>query len=171
MCERSRAAIVQRGLLFDEHHFLVIAAVVVHDGQQRDAMMRGGPQHAGRVVQIAVGLDVDGQAAMLAIRQRRAHRGRCAVAHAARALPADVLIMLVELPQAVRPIADEALPGNQRPVFVLDQRPQLGGQARQADGAGIPAVLRLLDLLVPGLLVRLGQLRAALLEARVCDRG
>ena len=56
--------------------------------------MRGGPQHAGRVVEIAVGLDVDGQAAVLAVRQRRAHRGRRAIADAGGALRADVLVML-----------------------------------------------------------------------------
>jgi len=52
-----RAAIVQGGLLLDEHHFLMVAAVVVHDGEQRDAVMRGGPQDSWRVVQVAIGLD------------------------------------------------------------------------------------------------------------------
>ena len=56
--------------------------------------MRGGPQHAGRVVQIAVALDVDGQPAVLAIGERRAHGGRRAVADAVGAVPADVLIVL-----------------------------------------------------------------------------
>ena len=57
---------------------------------------------------------------MLTVCQSGAHSSRCAVAHATRTLPTDVLIMLVEFPQPVRPITDEALRGNQRPVFGLD---------------------------------------------------
>src|SRR5580704_5648165 len=98
----------------------MIAAVVVHDGQQRNAMMRRGPQHAGSVVQIAIGLDAHRKTAMLAIGERGAHGSRCTIAHSTRALATDVLIMLVEIPQAARPTADETLPGNQRPIFVLD---------------------------------------------------
>ena len=70
----------------DEHDLLMIAAVVVHDGEQRDLVMRRGPQHAGSVVQIAVVLDVDGQAAVFLVGQRRAHRRRSAVADAVAAL-------------------------------------------------------------------------------------
>src|SRR5579863_3834806 len=109
------SAIVQGGLLFDEHHFLVIAAVVVHDGEQRDAMVRGSPKNSRRIIEIAIGLDAHRQSAMFAIRQSSAHGSRRAVAHTARALAADVLIMLVELPQPVRPVADETLPRNERP--------------------------------------------------------
>ena len=81
------------------HHFLMIGAVVVHDAQQRNAVMRGGPQDSRRIHQVAVALDVDREPAMLAIGQRRAHRGRRAVADAVPALPADVVIVLVEIPQ------------------------------------------------------------------------
>ena len=48
------------------HDLLVIGAVVVHDAQQRNLVMRRGPQHAGRVHQVAVGLDADREAAVLA---------------------------------------------------------------------------------------------------------
>ena len=67
--------------------------------EQRDLVMRRGPEHSGRVVQIAVALDVDGQAAMFAIGERRAHGGRCSVADARAALRADELIMFREIPQ------------------------------------------------------------------------
>ena len=63
-------------------------------------VVRGGPQHAGRVVQIAVALNVDGQPAVLAVGERGADRGGRAVADAVRAMPADVLIVLGRNPTA-----------------------------------------------------------------------
>src|SRR5579871_3743237 len=54
------------------HHFLVVGAIVVHDVQHGNLVMRGGPQNSGREHQIAVALDVDGQAAIFAVGQRRA---------------------------------------------------------------------------------------------------
>ena len=41
----------------EPHHFLVIGAIVLHDDQQRNLVMRRGPQRAGRHHQVAVGLD------------------------------------------------------------------------------------------------------------------
>ena len=61
--------------------------------------MRGGPQDTGCIVQIAVALNVDAQAAVLPVGERRADRGRSAVADAVRSLPADVLVVLIEIPQ------------------------------------------------------------------------
>ena len=61
------AAVVAVAHALHVHHFLVIGAVVVHHAQQRNAVMRGGPQHAGRVHQVAVGLDRDREAAVLAL--------------------------------------------------------------------------------------------------------
>ena len=64
-------AIVFRCEHLHVHALLMIGAVVVHDVQHRDLVMRGGPQDSGRVVQIAVALNVDGQAAVFLVRQRR----------------------------------------------------------------------------------------------------
>src|SRR6266436_6046804 len=66
-----------------------------------------------RLLCIAVGLNVDRQAAVFAVGERGAHRGRRAVAHGSRSLPADVLMMFVEVPQPAGPAADESLPGNE----------------------------------------------------------
>src|SRR5439155_14745309 len=88
----------------------------------------------------AVALDVDRQPAVPLVRERGPHRRARAVAHPARALSADVLVVLVEVPEAVGPLADEPLPRHERPVLALDLRPQLGGQARDANGTGVPAV-------------------------------
>ncbi len=82
MSARSMPRLVRGGHVLDVHALLMIGAIVVHDAEQRDLVMRGGPQDAGRVVQIAVALDVDGQAAVFAVGQRRADRGRSAVADA-----------------------------------------------------------------------------------------
>ena len=76
---------------------------------KRDAVMRRRPQHAGRVVEVAIALNVHRQAAMLAIRQRRAHRRRCSVADAISAVFTQVLIMLLEVPQPQRPTAEERI--------------------------------------------------------------
>ena len=77
------AALVAVGHALDVHHFLVIRAVVVHHRQQRDLVMRRRPQHAGRVEQVAVALDVHRQPAVLLVGQRAAHGRRRAVADAA----------------------------------------------------------------------------------------
>ena len=69
--------------------------------------MRRGPQNSRRVHQVAVALNVDGQAAVLAVGQRRAHGRWRAVADAVAARAADVLVVLVEIPQPLRPVADE----------------------------------------------------------------
>jgi hypothetical protein len=53
------AAVVARGHALHMHHFLMIGAIVVHHAQQGNAMMGGGPEHAGRVHEIAVILDGD----------------------------------------------------------------------------------------------------------------
>ena len=58
--------------------------------------MRGGPEDARRIIEVAVRLDVDGQAPVLAIGERGTHGSRRAVAHAARALPADGVLVTLE---------------------------------------------------------------------------
>src|SRR3546814_6147183 len=61
------------GHALDVHHLLVIGAVVVHHVQDRDAVMRRRPQRAGRIEKVAVGLDVDDDALLVAMPQRQAH--------------------------------------------------------------------------------------------------
>src|SRR5215467_10424403 len=100
--------------------------------------MRGGPQDAGSIIEIAVALDIDGQAAVLLVGQSGADsRGR-AISDAISAATADELVMFVEVPQPGGPVTDEIQGGHERPVFVLDLVPQLGRQARSAHRARIP---------------------------------
>src|SRR3954471_1806400 len=51
------AAAVGRAL--DSHHLLVVRAIVMHERQNRDAVMGGGPQDAGRVHHVPIRLDID----------------------------------------------------------------------------------------------------------------
>ena len=133
------AAFGARGHVLHVHQLLMIGAVVVHDGQQRNLVMRGGPKDAGSVVEIAVALDVDADAPVFAIGQRRANRGGRLIADAIGSVAADVLVVLGEIPQAQGPIAEESHVGDQRPVFAFEGVPQLGGDAGGADGAGVEA--------------------------------
>ena len=94
------AAIVPVGHDLHLHHFLMIGAVVVHHGEQRNVVMRRGPQNSGGIHQIAVILDIHREAAVFPVGERRAHRGGRAVTDAVAAGAADVLIVLVEIPQA-----------------------------------------------------------------------
>ena len=65
------------------HELLMVAAVVVHHAQQRNPVMRGGPQDTGRVHQVAVILDGDAQTAVFPVRQRGSGRRGRTVADAA----------------------------------------------------------------------------------------
>ncbi len=121
------------------HHFLVVAAVVVHHGELRDLVLCRRPQHARRIHQVAVGLDVDRDAAEVAVGERGAHRGRRAVADAEAAGAADPVMVLGERPQAVLPVAHVARLGNDRPVEALDRVVGFHHQARGADRARVPA--------------------------------
>ena len=63
----------------DVHDFLVIAPVVVHHAEKRDAVMRSRPQRSRRIHEIAILLDADREPAMLAVSERCAHgRGQIA---------------------------------------------------------------------------------------------
>src|SRR5439155_3691496 len=108
-------------------------------------MMGGRPQDTRSVVQITVGLDIEGQTAVLPVSQRRAHRGRRAVTNAICAVASNKLIMFGEVPQPGRPPALEHNIRHERPVFILDLVPQLGGQAGRGDRAGVPTPSRFLQ--------------------------
>src|SRR5215472_5896262 len=75
-------AIAEVGQALEVHDLLVIAAVVEHYGQLRNVVPCGGPQHTRRVHEIAVGLDVDREAAEIAVGERGTDRGGGAVPYA-----------------------------------------------------------------------------------------
>ncbi len=95
--------------------------------------MHRGPENAGGVVHVAIGLDIDDDAIARFRRQARAHGCGRAVTHAAGALPAQVAIRLVVLPKLYVVAAGETAGGGEAPVFVHDQRPELGVNAGRAD--------------------------------------
>ena len=53
---------------------VVIGAVVVHHHQHRDLVLGGDPERAGVEHQVAVGIDVDHDAALVLVRERDAER-------------------------------------------------------------------------------------------------
>src|SRR5262249_6235978 len=113
-------------------------AVVEHHGQLRNVVPCGGPQHAWCVHEIAVGLDVDREAAEIAVGERRADRGRGAVPHAISSRCPQPLIMLLHRPQPVRPV--ETNSSDQSRSFMcaqisIDMRAVLIGLASQASAA------------------------------------
>src|SRR6516225_7028736 len=69
---------------------------------------------------------------------RSAGRGRSAVAHTRTAGAAEPLVVLVEFPEPVRPVADIAAGGDERPVEVLDGAPDFGGKPRRRDRGRVP---------------------------------
>jgi hypothetical protein len=101
-------AIAEVGQALHVHDFLVIAAVVEHHGQLRNVVPRSGPQHARCVHEIAVGLDVDREAAEIAVRERGTDRGGSAVPHAISSRCPQPAIMLLHRPQPVRPVEADA---------------------------------------------------------------
>ena len=128
------AAIVLVGHALQLHDLLMIRAVVVHHGEQRDAMMRGGPQDSVSHHQIAVGLNGNAEPAMFLVGDGGSQRGRRKITDAFAARAADELIMLGEIPKAQRPVAHPERIRHERPIFVLDLTPQFGGEARGATG-------------------------------------
>src|SRR6267142_4371618 len=145
-------------------HFRVVGSVVMHDDEHRNLVMRGSPQHTRREVEIAISLDIDGEPAVLLVGQGSANGCWRVVADTARALAADVLVVLIEVPELVGPTTNEALPADERPVFILDQRPQLSCETGKTDGAGIPTEACVFFRLIPGALIRLCNFGGAILE-------
>src|SRR2546422_813173 len=105
------------------HALIMETLVVVHDRQQGNVMIGGSPETTGTHHKLAVLLIVDRDPAVLLICNGRADcRGR-ALADPVSAGTANELVMSVEVPQLQRPILEEGEIGNQRPIFVPDQRP------------------------------------------------
>jgi hypothetical protein len=148
----------------------MIAAIVVHDAEQRNPVVRGGPQDGRRIVEVAIGLDVNREAAMLSVGKSGTYGRRRAIPHATPALPADVVVDLIHLPQSVGPVADKALGRDQRPVFVLYESPQLHRDTGKADGAGIPTEAGQFDGLFANQVVGFNMFGAACLESAFAVR-
>src|SRR5215208_2766229 len=106
------------------HHLLVVTAVVVHDRQHRNLMMRCGPQRTRRIHHVAVTLERDREAAECLSAMRGADGRGQAIAEAGTAGAAQEAVMLVEIEDARRPLADIAAL-HEGPVLVLDRRPGL----------------------------------------------
>src|SRR5437867_830111 len=155
-----RATAAYAGHVLDEHELLMPRAVVVHHGQHGQLVMYGRPQHARRVVEIAIGLHVDDDAPAASGGESRANRGGSTIAHAARALAAEVAVGLVVVPQLRVVAAGKTARRRQTPVFVHDERPQLRVNPSGADRTAVPPASLALDRLRNGLdarmLVRLG---------------
>src|SRR5262249_29954557 len=86
------------------------------------------------------------------------------VAYPPSPMPSDVVMVLVHVPQAPWPAADEALPADKRPVFILDQRPKFRSQSGKTDGARIPTVPRVFNRLLALSGVAFGDSLAAFFE-------
>src|SRR5207253_4242803 len=70
--------------VLNEHQFLMPGAVVVHDGQHRQLVMRRRPEDTRRVVEIAVGLDIHDEAIPALRGKRSTDTGGSTIAHTAR---------------------------------------------------------------------------------------
>src|SRR5262245_62019304 len=94
-----RAASANAAHVLDKHQFLMPRAIVVHDGEHRQLVMHGSPQNTGSVIEIAIGLNVDDNAAAALRRQCCSDRGGRSITHTAGALSAEIAIRLVVIPQ------------------------------------------------------------------------
>ena len=144
----------------------MVGAVVLHDVEDRDLVVRRRPHRARAEHEVAVAAERDGEAAVLLVGERRADRGRQVIADAGAAGDAVPLVRLLEVPQPMHPaVADRG--ADHRPVLVLDLVVDLGAHPRGGDRACIPADrgvgLRLLDHGE----MRLGELFAAVVEGRL----
>src|SRR5258707_479022 len=83
-----------------------------------------GTSHARRIYEVTVTLDRDRQPAAVLVGECSAHRSRRAVADSGAARPPEMPIGLVEIPEPHRTAADVAALRDQRPILVLDLRPQ-----------------------------------------------
>src|SRR6188508_2772702 len=120
----------------------MVAAVVVHHGEQRDLVLRRGPHHAWRVHEVAVTLDVDREAAEIAVGESGTDRRRDAITDAIAAGVPQPMVVLLHRPEPMRPIADVAGLSDQRPVEILDLAPDFHRQSSCADRTCVPGERR-----------------------------
>src|SRR4029079_1534008 len=131
--------------VLDEHQFLMPCAVVMHHREHGKPMMLRRPQYAWRVIQIAVGLDVDHDLPAALGCKRRPDRRRCAVAHATRTLASEIAVRLFVNPQLSVVRAVEVARRREYPIFVFDERPQLGVDARGRNRSRVPSRTLLIE--------------------------
>src|SRR5258708_2273007 len=107
-------------------------------------MMRHRPQHAGRIIQVAVTLDVHDDAAVGGFLRSQAGAGarRSAVAHAAGTLASEIAVRLVHVEQTGGMTTGKTVGSRHANVFVLEQRPKFSVQSAKADGAAVPSTPR-----------------------------
>src|SRR2546426_2807853 len=138
-------------------------------------MMDGRPKHTGRVVEITIALDIDHDAIAALCSKRSADGCGSAVAHAARALAAQVTVRLIMIPELDVMTSGKTARRRQAPVFVLDQWPEFAINTGSRDRAGVPSVSLdlhgLCDRLDAGLLIGFGMLRFAFFNNRSFIRG
>src|SRR6185436_7907054 len=94
--------------VFDKHQFLMPRAVVMHDREHRQLMMHRSPQHTRRIVQIAIGLNIDDNPISAFCGQCCTNRCWSAISHSAYALTTEITPGLVVIPQLCMMTAGEA---------------------------------------------------------------
>ncbi len=142
------AAAAAVGHRLQVHELLMIGAVVVHDVEHRDAVVRRRPQRAGTNMKSPSPPKASVRRPWRLLASAAPSEAGSVVADAGAARAAVPLVGLVEVPQPVRPGDADAV-ADQRPVLVLDLGIDLRAHARGRDRARVPAErgvgLRLLD--------------------------
>src|SRR5262249_24474547 len=87
------------------HHLLMVGTVIVHHAQQTDTVMSCGPEHARRVHEISVILDIHRQTPILLVCEGCSNSRWSAISHTCSAGAANVLVILVDIPETCRPVA------------------------------------------------------------------
>src|SRR5262249_58194227 len=108
---------------------LMVATVVVHDVQHRNLVMRCRPENARRIVQIPVGLDVDGETSIFPVCERGSNGCGSAVSNAIGSVAANELMVFRKVPKPSWPETLKHDVGHQRPVLALNLVPDFGRQA------------------------------------------
>src|SRR6266566_7687099 len=109
-------------------------------------------------------LKIDAEPAVFSVCKRGADRSRIVVADRHGAGLTDVLMVLFEIPEALRPTAHCIAARNQSPVFVLNLSPQLGRNPGGADWTVIPPVSRPQAILLQSFLAGCGKFGSASVE-------
>src|SRR5206468_3510321 len=97
------AALAPIGHALEMHDLLMVGAVVPHDGEHGNLVMRRRPERAWGIHGVAVVLEVDAKPPVrFAMRKRGAHCCRQTVTDTGATGSADELMMLAEGPETMR---------------------------------------------------------------------
>src|SRR6185312_16835159 len=102
--------------------------------QNRQAMVHRCPEHAGLIIQIAVGLDIDHEPSASACREGCTGARTGSVSHPARPLRPEVAVRSIMLPELTMMRAREGTRARETPVLSHDEGAELGVHARRARG-------------------------------------